>query len=139
MSNAPVFFEERSYCTYIRQPLLHSHCRSILSWFFYMAWFEWDYLSPINLIETYRHLVVLGTGLAFGFVVGRMILAHLCDEPKGLKTIMCLFLVYLPFALANALTARLNAGRSTYKKYKFGFDIDERKANTIQKQLLTLE
>lgn len=68
-----------------------------------------------------------------------MILAHLCDEPKGLKTNMCLVnhlspisptllvlesvtscyyffkfkmqsLVYLPFALANALTARLNAG-----------------------------
>ncbi|XP_048613997.1 choline/ethanolaminephosphotransferase 1 isoform X2 [Brassica napus] len=70
----------------------------------------WDYLSPINLIETYPHLVVLGTGLAFGFLVGRMILAHLCDEPKGLKTNMCLSLVYLPFALANALTARLNDG-----------------------------
>lgn len=28
-----------------------------------------DYLSPINLIETYPHLVVLGTGLAFGFLV----------------------------------------------------------------------
>ncbi|KAF3589500.1 hypothetical protein F2Q69_00026570 [Brassica cretica] len=39
-----------------------------------------------------------------------MILAHLCDEPKGLKTNMCLSLVYLPFALANALTARLNDG-----------------------------
>ena len=72
-----------------------------------------------------------------------MILAHLCDEPKGLKTNMCLVnpityfsppsptllvrenvtlcyvfflnlkmqsLVYLPFALANALTARLNDG-----------------------------
>ncbi|WZY97677.1 hypothetical protein YC2023_070006 [Brassica napus] len=49
----------------------------------------WDYLSPINLIETYPHLVVLGTGLAFGFLVS---------------------LVYLPFALANALTARLNDG-----------------------------
>ncbi|EFH38435.1 hypothetical protein ARALYDRAFT_333426 [Arabidopsis lyrata subsp. lyrata] len=70
----------------------------------------WDYLSPINLIATYPHLVVLGTGLAFGFLVGRMILAHLCDEPKGLKTNMCMSLLYLPFALANALTARLNAG-----------------------------
>lgn len=65
-----------------------------------------------------------------------MILAHLCDEPKGLKTNMCMVrirllssrqikmfssqssltlslaqsLLYLPFALANALTARLNDG-----------------------------
>uniref|UniRef100_M4ECK9 Aminoalcoholphosphotransferase n=1 Tax=Brassica campestris TaxID=3711 RepID=M4ECK9_BRACM len=70
----------------------------------------WDYLSPIDLIRNYPHLVVLGTGLAFGFLVGRMILAHLCDEPKGLKTNMCLSLLYLPFALANALTARLNDG-----------------------------
>ncbi|XP_048602862.1 choline/ethanolaminephosphotransferase 2-like [Brassica napus] len=70
----------------------------------------WDYLSPIDLIGNYPHLVVLGTGLAFGFLVGRMILAHLCDEPKGLKTNMCLSLLYLPFALANALTARLNDG-----------------------------
>ncbi|KAH0877355.1 hypothetical protein HID58_064749 [Brassica napus] len=75
-----------------------------------LIWQVLDYLSPINLIETYPHLVVLGTGLAFGFLVGRMILAHLCDEPKGLKTNMCLSLVYLPFALANALTARLNDG-----------------------------
>lgn len=68
---------------------------------------------------------------------GRVILAHLCDEPKGLKTNMCMVkkkqklliqrfltffrrsthlpslsqsLLYLPFALANALTARLNDG-----------------------------
>uniref|UniRef100_A0A7N2L766 Reverse transcriptase zinc-binding domain-containing protein n=1 Tax=Quercus lobata TaxID=97700 RepID=A0A7N2L766_QUELO len=41
---------------------------------------------------------------------GRMILAHLCDEPKGLKTNMCMSLLYLPFAIANALTARLNDG-----------------------------
>ncbi|XP_023638197.1 choline/ethanolaminephosphotransferase 2 [Capsella rubella] len=70
----------------------------------------WDYLSPIDLIRNYPHLVVMGTGLAFGFLVGRMILAHLCDEPKGLKTNMCMSLLYLPFALANALTARLNDG-----------------------------
>ncbi|CAH8351537.1 unnamed protein product [Eruca vesicaria subsp. sativa] len=70
----------------------------------------WDYLSPVDLIRNYPHLVVLGTGLAFGFLVGRMILAHLCDEPKGLKTNMCMSLLYLPFALANALTARLNDG-----------------------------
>ncbi|KAL2546307.1 Choline/ethanolaminephosphotransferase 1 [Forsythia ovata] len=70
----------------------------------------WDYLSPTDLMGTYPHLVVVGTGLAFGFLVGRMILAHLCDEPKGLKTNMCMSLFYLPFAIANALTARLNDG-----------------------------
>ncbi|XVE85658.1 hypothetical protein DITRI_Ditri17bG0108200 [Diplodiscus trichospermus] len=70
----------------------------------------WDYLSPSDIIGSYPHLVILGTGLAFGFIVGRMILAHLCDEPKGLKTNMCMSLLYLPWAIANALTARLNEG-----------------------------
>ncbi|KAH7556850.1 hypothetical protein JRO89_XS11G0003000 [Xanthoceras sorbifolium] len=70
----------------------------------------WAYLSPSDIIRNYPHLVVLGTGLAFGFLVGRMILAHLCDEPKGLKTNMCMSLLYLPFAIANALTATLNDG-----------------------------
>uniref|UniRef100_A0A803LK66 Transposase MuDR plant domain-containing protein n=1 Tax=Chenopodium quinoa TaxID=63459 RepID=A0A803LK66_CHEQI len=49
----------------------------------------WDYLSPSDLIGTYPHLVVVGTGLAFGFLVS---------------------LLYLPLAIANALTARLNDG-----------------------------
>ncbi|XP_057543113.1 choline/ethanolaminephosphotransferase 1 [Amaranthus tricolor] len=70
----------------------------------------WDYLSPSDLLGNYPHLVVLGTGLAFGFLVGRMILSHLCDEPKGLKTSMCMSLLYLPLAIANTLTARLNDG-----------------------------
>ncbi|GMP83068.1 hypothetical protein CsSME_00037127 [Camellia sinensis var. sinensis] len=70
----------------------------------------WDYLSPYDLIGNYPHLVIVGTGFAFGFLVGRMILSHLCDEPKGLKTSMCMSLFYLPFAIANALTARLNDG-----------------------------
>ncbi|KAI3467176.1 hypothetical protein Pfo_023839 [Paulownia fortunei] len=70
----------------------------------------WDYLSPSDLMGNYPHLVIVGIGLAFGFLVGRMILAHLCDEPKGLKTNMCMSLFYLPFAIANALTARLNDG-----------------------------
>ncbi|KAL0408791.1 UNVERIFIED_CONTAM: Choline/ethanolaminephosphotransferase 1 [Sesamum radiatum] len=70
----------------------------------------WAYLSPADIIGNYPHLLVVGTGLAFGFLVGRMILAHLCDEPKGLKTNMCMSLFYLPFAIANALTARLNDG-----------------------------
>lgn len=70
----------------------------------------WDYLSPNDLMGNYPHLVILGTGLSFGFHVGRMILAHLCDEPKGLKTSMCMSLLYLPLGIANALTARLNDG-----------------------------
>ncbi|KAK9091985.1 hypothetical protein Syun_026896 [Stephania yunnanensis] len=70
----------------------------------------WDYLSPADLMRDYPHLVILGTGLAFGFLVGRMILSHLCDEPKGLKTGMCMSLLYLPFALAFTLAARLNDG-----------------------------
>ncbi|EYU28927.1 hypothetical protein ABFS82_12G084300 [Erythranthe guttata] len=70
----------------------------------------WDYLSPSDLLSNYPHLIILGIGLAFGFLVGRMILAHLCDEPKGLKTNMCMSLFYLPFAIANGLTARLNDG-----------------------------
>ncbi|KAH7833412.1 hypothetical protein Vadar_006127 [Vaccinium darrowii] len=70
----------------------------------------WDYLSPEDIIANYPHLVIIGTGLAFGFLVGRMILSHLCDEPKGLKTSMCMSLLFLPFGIANALTARLNDG-----------------------------
>ncbi|KAL7240794.1 hypothetical protein ACSBR2_006443 [Camellia fascicularis] len=70
----------------------------------------WDYLSPYDITGNYPHLVIVGTGLAFGFLVGRMILAHLCDEPKGLKTNMCMSLLYLPFAIANSLTAWLNDG-----------------------------
>ncbi|KAL5987516.1 Cholinephosphotransferase 1 [Asimina triloba] len=70
----------------------------------------WSYLSPSDIMRTQPHLVVVGTGFAFGFLVGRMILAHLCDEPKGLKTGMCMSLLYLPLAIANALSARLNDG-----------------------------
>ncbi|XP_058193477.1 choline/ethanolaminephosphotransferase 2-like isoform X2 [Rhododendron vialii] len=71
---------------------------------------RWDYLSPEDIIRNYPHLVIIGTGLAFGFLVGRLILSHLCDEPKGLKTSMCMSLLFLPFGIANALTARLNDG-----------------------------
>ncbi|QHO48712.1 hypothetical protein HN51_000732 [Arachis hypogaea] len=70
----------------------------------------WDHLSPSDIMGNHPCLVIIGTGLAFGFLVGRMILAHLCDEPKGLKTGMCMSLLYLPLAIANALTARLNDG-----------------------------
>ncbi|KAI9085721.1 hypothetical protein K1719_032327 [Acacia pycnantha] len=70
----------------------------------------WNYLSPSDILGDYPHLVIIGAGLAFGFLVGRMILSHLCDEPKGLKTGMCLSLLYLPLAIANALSSRLNDG-----------------------------
>ncbi|ONH90987.1 hypothetical protein PRUPE_8G087200 [Prunus persica] len=73
-------------------------------------WHGMGYLSPADIMGNYPHLVIVGTGLAFGYLVGSMILAHLCDEPKGLKTGMCMSLLYLPFAIANALTARLNDG-----------------------------
>ncbi|KAK7392877.1 hypothetical protein VNO78_21327 [Psophocarpus tetragonolobus] len=70
----------------------------------------WDYLSPSDIFGKYPHLVIMGSGLTFGYLVGRMILAHLCDEPKGLKTGMCMSLVYLPLAIANVLASRLNDG-----------------------------
>ncbi|KAK2420322.1 choline/ethanolaminephosphotransferase [Trifolium repens] len=70
----------------------------------------WDYLSPSDIIANYPHLVVMGTGLTFGYLVGRMILSHLCDEPKGLKTGMCMSLLYLPLAIANVLASKLNDG-----------------------------
>ncbi|XP_008781244.1 choline/ethanolaminephosphotransferase 1-like [Phoenix dactylifera] len=70
----------------------------------------WSYLSPSDIMYNHPHLLIVGTGFAFGFLVGRMILAHLCDEPKGLKTGMCLSLLFIPLAIANALTAKLNDG-----------------------------
>ncbi|XP_039122709.1 choline/ethanolaminephosphotransferase 1-like [Dioscorea cayenensis subsp. rotundata] len=72
-----------------------------------LAWALW---SPSDIMRNYPHLLIVGTGFAFGFFVGRMILAHLCDEPKGLKTGMCTSLLFLPFALANTLSARLFNG-----------------------------
>ncbi|XP_071729126.1 choline/ethanolaminephosphotransferase 1-like [Rutidosis leptorrhynchoides] len=73
------------------------------------AWL-WDLLSPINLFGNYPHIVIMGIGLQFGFLVGRMILARLCDEPKGLNTNMFMSLFYLLFAVANSLTGWLNDG-----------------------------
>ncbi|PUZ73758.1 hypothetical protein GQ55_1G013300 [Panicum hallii var. hallii] len=70
----------------------------------------WSYLSPSDIMRNQPHLLIIGTGFAFGFLVGRMILAHLCDVPKGLKTGMCMSLAYFPFAIANALTAWLDDG-----------------------------
>ncbi|KAK1284574.1 hypothetical protein QJS10_CPB21g00471 [Acorus calamus] len=69
----------------------------------YLAVFLGCYLSPSDIMRNYPHLLIVGTGFAFGYLVGRMILAHLCDEPKGLKTGMCLFSLcplYFPFILS---------------------------------------
>ncbi|XP_020254640.1 choline/ethanolaminephosphotransferase 2-like [Asparagus officinalis] len=77
----------------------------------------WSFLSPSDIMRNHPHLVIIGTGFAFGFLVGRMILAHLCDEPKGLKTGMCMSLLYLPLAIANALTARLMDGVPLVDEY----------------------
>ncbi|KAF7088262.1 hypothetical protein CFC21_091389 [Triticum aestivum] len=74
----------------------------------------WSYLSPSDIMRNQPHLLIIGTGFAFGYLVGRMILAHLCDEPKGLKTGMCMALAYFPFAIANALTARLDDGNPLF-------------------------
>lgn len=77
----------------------------------------WSFLSPYDVMRNHPHLLIIGTGFAFGFLVGRMILAHLCDEPKGLKTGMCMSLLYLPLAIANALTAKLNGGSPLVDEY----------------------
>ncbi|CAK9228192.1 unnamed protein product [Sphagnum troendelagicum] len=71
----------------------------------------WGWLSPSDIFRNQPHLVILGTGFAFGFLVGRLILAHLCEEPKGLKTGMCTALLYLPFAVGNALSAGVFNGK----------------------------
>lgn len=72
--------------------------------------FIWGMLSPSDVLGSQPHLLLVGTGFAFGYVVGRLILAHLCDEPKGLKTGMCMSLLFLPLAIANALSAKLLGG-----------------------------
>eukprot|EP00250_Pteridium_aquilinum_P007716 c17384_g1_i1 orf=339-1508(-) len=72
----------------------------------------WGLLSPSDILRTQPHLLMVGSGFAFGYMVGRLILAHLCDEPKGLKTGMCVSLLFLPLAIANALSASLLGGSS---------------------------
>lgn len=70
----------------------------------------WGLLSPSDILQSQPHLLMVGSGFAFGYMVGRMILAHLCDEPEGLKTGMCVSLLFLPLAIANALSASLLGG-----------------------------
>ncbi|CAL5043972.1 unnamed protein product [Urochloa decumbens] len=70
----------------------------------------WCCLSPSSIMSNQPHLLVIGTGFNFGYLVGRMILAHLCDEPRGLKSGMFMSLVFLCFPIANALIAKINNG-----------------------------
>jgi len=71
----------------------------------------WGCVSPADIIKNQPHLLIMGTGFAFAYLVGRLILAHLCEEPKGLKTGMCTALLYLPFAISNALSAQYFDGK----------------------------
>ncbi|XP_024527721.1 choline/ethanolaminephosphotransferase 1 isoform X1 [Selaginella moellendorffii] len=77
----------------------------------------WGWLSPTDVLRTQPHLMLLGSGFAFGYLVGRMILSHLCDEPKGLKTGMCLSLVLLPLAIANALSSKVLGGKPLFDEF----------------------
>lgn len=70
----------------------------------------WGLLSPSDILGVRPHMVLMGTGFAFGYLVGRIILAHLCDEPKGLKTGMYMALIVLPFGIANAMSATVLGG-----------------------------
>ncbi|AQK67917.1 Ethanolaminephosphotransferase [Zea mays] len=63
-----------------------------------------------NIHNVYKVVEARKGSMLLALAMGRMILAHLCDEPKGLKTGMCMSLAYFPFAIANALTARLDDG-----------------------------
>jgi ethanolaminephosphotransferase len=71
----------------------------------------WGWISPSDILRNQPHLVILGSGFAFGWLVGRLILAHLCEEPKGLKTGMSVALMYLPFAIGNAMSAKYFEGK----------------------------
>ncbi|MCO5605997.1 hypothetical protein L7F22_060183 [Adiantum nelumboides] len=70
----------------------------------------WGLLSPSDILGTCPHMVLMSTGFGFGYLVGRIILAHLCEEPKGLKTGMCMALIVLPFGIANAMSASVLGG-----------------------------
>ncbi|KAG5625768.1 hypothetical protein H5410_010986 [Solanum commersonii] len=59
-------------------------------------------LSPSDLMKNYPHLVVVGNGLTFRFLV---------ESIFGLTYVMnSMCLLCLPFVVANALTAKLNDG-----------------------------
>ncbi|KAJ7539733.1 hypothetical protein O6H91_11G106900 [Diphasiastrum complanatum] len=70
----------------------------------------WCLLSPSDILGAYPYLVLMGIGLDFGYLVGKMILAHLTDEHKGLVRSMFMTLLVFPLAIANALFARFFKG-----------------------------
>ncbi|GBG62065.1 hypothetical protein CBR_g28542 [Chara braunii] len=77
----------------------------------------WAWVSPYDVLGNQPYLLILGAGFSFGFLVGRVILSHLTDEPRGLKTSMCKALLPLPIALANALSARLLDGTPFFDEF----------------------
>jgi ethanolaminephosphotransferase len=77
----------------------------------------WALLSPSDILATQPHLVLIGAGCSFGYMVGRLVLAHLTVTPKGLKTGMCKSLVFLPFAIGNALSAQVLGGKPLVNEF----------------------
>eukprot|EP00243_Klebsormidium_subtile_P003053 TRINITY_DN16193_c0_g1_i1.p1 TRINITY_DN16193_c0_g1~~TRINITY_DN16193_c0_g1_i1.p1 ORF type:complete len:395 (+),score=78.98 TRINITY_DN16193_c0_g1_i1:329-1513(+) len=77
----------------------------------------WAKLSPSDLVRNHPFLFIIGSGFVFGFLVGRMILAHLADEPKGIKTHMSTAMLFIPLGIANALTAQLFDGQPIIPEY----------------------
>nr|CAB3467389.1 unnamed protein product [Digitaria exilis]CAB3469908.1 unnamed protein product [Digitaria exilis] len=70
-------------------------------------------ISLLMFLLTFSYLAAdptLFRTVSRGFYLGRMILAHLCDEPRGLKSGMFMSLVFLCFPVANALIAKINDG-----------------------------
>jgi hypothetical protein len=64
----------------------------------------WAVLSPTDVAYTQPYLFLLGCGFQFSLLMGRLILAHLCDERVGMRAAMYRSLVPLPFAVANAVS-----------------------------------
>jgi hypothetical protein len=62
----------------------------------------WAVLSPTDISFTHPYVFLLGCGFQFALMMGRIILAHLCDEHAGMRRAMWFALAPLPFAVANA-------------------------------------
>lgn len=67
----------------------------------------WAYASPSDVAYTQPYLFHLGCGFQFALLMGRIILAHLCEEHAGMRTAMWLSLAPLPLAVANAVSGTL--------------------------------
>jgi len=72
--------------------------------------FLWAAVSPTDVAWRAPFPLLLGAGFQFSLLMGRIILGHLCDEHQGMVAAMWTALLLLPFAIANALSARLLAG-----------------------------